>query len=120
MPPGCWQQGLCRMRTAMGLSGLYCVQLGTASSPECSTCLLGAVPAGMGSFLPSKVFLLGDADGGSESGVIWYVQCWAACWRFSATPTVPAPCLLFALPWFLLCPGGSRGGWVPSHCAADR
>lgn len=27
---------------------------------------------------------------------------------------------LFALPWFLLCPGGSRGGWVPSHYAADR
>lgn len=94
------------MRAAMGLSGLYCVQLGTASSPECSTCLLGAVPAGMGSFLPSKVFLLGDADGGSESGVIWCVQCWAACWRFSATPTncpssVSALCsaLVPALPW---------------------
>lgn len=50
------------------------------------------------------------------------VQCRAACWRFSATPTkCPSSVFaLFALSWFLLCPGGSRGGWVPSHCAADR
>lgn len=44
---------------ATALSRLYCVQLSTASSPECSTCLLGAVPAGMGGFLPVECLSVG-------------------------------------------------------------